>query len=590
MRGFIIITFAFLLSFGCLKAQKIDAAKLRKDIIILASDSFKGRKTGSVEGMMAVSYIRSRFRETGLELYKQKGIQSFQVNTDVKIGPKNDFQTGTYIAKQREEFLPLAFSENGTFEADVVFAGYGFNIDLDSLKWDDYNGLDVKGKWVLILKGDPEFDKSDSKFIPYSDDRSKVLTAKDKGAAGVLLVSGKTIEKKDNLPDIFFDKTDARAGVFAINITRSLANRLLKNSNNTIDSLEACLNKSRRPLSFPMKVKVKATVQVALIQAMAQNVIALLPGSDSVLKSEYIVVGAHFDHLGMGGHGSGSRKPDTLEVHNGADDNASGVAGMLALAGALKTAGQGPRRSVIFVAFSGEEMGLVGSKQFIKKCPVPISSIKAMINLDMIGRLGLDSGAVMIGGTGTSAEAGDILSKYVKKYSFRSNFSPEGFGASDHSSFYIENIPVFFFTTGVHSDYHTPEDDADLINYSGEKEVLSFAYDVLTDIANRENNLSFREAGPKMASRAGTRFKVTLGILPDFTSSGNEGLRIDGVSKDRPAYRAGLLKGDIITAVNGKSVKNIYEYMDRLKTLEAGTTCSVDIKRNGKIKVFLIQL
>ena len=213
-----------------------------------------------------------------------------------------------------------------------------------------------------------------------------------------------------------------------------------------------------------------------------------------------------------------------------------------------------------------------------------------MINLDMIGRLKPDSGSVVVSGTGTSTESEGLLDQYKSGRIFPVKYSPEGYGASDHSSFYIEDIPVFFFTTGAHEDYHTPTDVASKINYEGEKAVLDFAYDVLKDVSNRNKDLTFKEAGPKSGGRTGQRFKVTLGILPDFTSSGNEGLRIDGARKDGPAARGGMLKGDVIIAINGKPVKNIYEYMDRLKTLEAGKTCNVDVMRNGKLMVFLIQL
>lgn len=586
----VIIILLFISGLQMSYGQSINLNQLKKDVFVLAADSLKGRKTGAIESMLAASYIRTRFHEAGLELYQGKGLQPFQVNTDVKLGERNELSVGNTSFQLKKEFLPLAFSENGLLTESVVFVGYGFDIQTDSLKWNDYNGVDVKGKWVLILKGDPEFEKSDSKFIPYSDDRSKVLTAKDKGAAGVLLVAGKIVDKKDSLPDLFFDKSDARAGVLALNISRKTANVLLSSAGVGIDSLEARLNRNLKPNSFALSEKLTARVQVALLQAMAHNVIGILPGTDPVLKEEYIVVGAHYDHLGMGGPGSGSRMPDTLAVHNGADDNASGTAGIIALAAALKDAGVKLKRSVVFVAFSGEEMGLLGSKYFTKNSPVPLAGIKAMLNLDMVGRLDPDSGSVMVSGTGTSLEAEDMLNHYGKKRSFRLKYSPEGFGASDHSSFYIENIPVFFFTTGAHGDYHTPSDDAELLNYPGEAEVIALVCDVLTDIANRDKNLSFREAGPKSASRMGQRFKVTLGILPDFTSSGNEGLRIDGVSKDKPAARAGLVKGDIITAIDGKPVKNIYEYMDRLKGLKAGQTCNVDITRNGKTIVVLIQL
>jgi len=345
-----------------------------------------------------------------------------------------------------------------------------------------------------------------------------------------------------------------------------------------------------KPASFPLIPYVKAVTQVSLLKGVTQNVVGYIEGSDPKLKDDYIVIGAHYDHLGMGGPGSGSRMPDTLAVHNGADDNASGVGGIMALADAFLQMKEKPKRSIIFVAFSGEEMGLLGSNYFVKHPPVELKKIKAMFNFDMIGRLPKDSASLMISGTGTSIEAEEILTNY-KPSDFAIKFSPEGYGASDHSSFYMENIPVFFFTTGAHDDYHTPNDDADRINYVGEKAVLDYSAKVVLDVANRATELSFKEAGPKgNGGRSGARFKITLGILPDFTSSSDIGLRIDGVTKDKPAAKGGMLKADIITAINGKPVKNIYEYMDRMKGLEAGKTVSIDILRAGQKMVLLIQL
>jgi hypothetical protein len=267
------------------------------------------------------------------------------------------------------------------------------------------------------------------------------------------------------------------------------------------------------------------------------------------------------------------------------------VAGMMALAGYFAKNKSLMKRSIIVVAFSGEEMGLLGSKYFVAHSPVDLKKIKAMFNFDMIGRMPADSAKLSISGTGTSLESEEILNKYIAGFPFKLQFSPEGYGASDHSSFYMENIPVFFFTTGAHDDYHTPLDDAEKINFQGVKSVLDYAKLVIGDVLNRDQVLSFREAGPKgNAGRGGTRFKVTLGILPDFTSSSDKGLRVDGVTKDKPAAKGGMLKGDTITAINGKPVKNIYEYMDRMKGLEAGQTVNVDVMRGDKKIVLLIQL
>lgn len=572
------------------QAQEINVNRLRKDIYYLASDSLNGRKTGSIESLMAAKYISRQFENAGLKFFPSAASQKFEVLFEVKLGKLNELSFEGYQGEPGTDYTPYSFSENARLESTASFAGYGFVIHEDSLKWDDYQGLDVKGKWVIVLRGDPEPDKNDSRFIPYSEERGKVLNAKDNGAIGVLFVTGPGQDKKDTLVPLLYDKSGASAGIPVLNIKRSVADLLLKSSGKNIEELEKQLNETRKPLCFPVPVKIKATVQVAQVRAMTENVVAMLEGSDPVLKDEYIVIGAHYDHLGKGGPGSGSRMPDTLAVHNGADDNASGVGGIIALAEKFAAAQPRPKRSILFVAFTGEENGLLGSKYFVKNSPVDLKKITAVFNLDMIGRLLPDSGSVMISGTGTSIEAMDIINQYNKKLPFELKFSPEGYGASDHSSFYVENIPVFFITTGAHDDYHTPFDDREKINYEGTKAVLEFTYLLAADVCNRDKALTFQEAGPKGMQSRSTRFKVTLGILPDFTGSENKGLRVDGVKKDGPASKGGILKGDIITAMNGKEIKNIYEYMDRLKSLEHGQTVNIDLIRNGKKIVLLIQL
>jgi aminopeptidase YwaD len=570
--------------------QEISENKIKKDLYYLSSDSMKGRRPGSVESTMAAMYIRRQFSDAGLTLLAEKGLQKFDVLYESKLGKLNELTFLGYKGLPGVDYTPYSFSENARVTAVCTFAGYGFNIHEDSLQWEDYSGLDVKGKWVIILRGDPEPEKSDSRFLPYSEERGKVLIAKDNGAAGVIFVSGTGMEKNDTLVPLMYDKSGASAGIPVVNIKRSVADLLLKPSGKTVEEIEKLLNETKKPYSFPLAVEVKAVVQVAQQRGMTENVVGMVEGSDPKLKNEYIVVGGHFDHLGMGGQGSGSRMPDTTAVHNGADDNASGIAGVIALAEKFASAGHRPKRSIIFVAFTGEESGLLGSKYFIKNCPVEVKNIKAMFNLDMIGRLNKDSGSVTISGTGTSLETMDLIKKYEKDLPFVLKFSPEGYGASDHSSFYLENIPVFFFTTGAHEDYHTPFDDREKINYTGEKEVLDFVYNLVSEVSNLDKNLTFQEAGPKGNQVRGVRFKVTLGILPDFAGSDNKGLRVDGVKKDGPASKGGMLKGDVIVAMNGKTVTNINDYMYRLKELQKGQTVNVDVIRGGQKVVLLIQL
>jgi Zn-dependent M28 family amino/carboxypeptidase len=274
-------------------------------------------------------------------------------------------------------------------------------------------------------------------------------------------------------------------------------------------------------------------------------------------------------------------------VHNGADDNASGVAAIIQLAEKL-AAEKKNKRSIIFVAFGAEEMGLVGSNAFTNKPPVETDKMVAMFNFDMVGRLDTATNGLSIGGSQTSKETEALLTDL--NTGFNLAFSPEGVGPSDHASFYLQNIPVFFITTGAHVDYHTPLDDADLINYEGEKRIVEFAALVIANVANRETVLTFQEAGPKFQRSRGGRFKVTFGIMPDVAGFEKRGLRVDAVTKGRPGDKSGMKKGDIITAIDGKKVGGVYDYMDRLKTLELGQLISVDIIRDDKEMVLIVQL
>jgi len=569
---------------------EITSGDIKSHISYLASDELKGRYPGTPGSHAASNYIREQFNEAGLKLLCEDGFQNFEVVVNVSAGENNALRYDGKEATAGLDFAPFPFSKNGTVASGVVFAGYGFEIDLDSLSWNDYSGLDVSGKWVMILRGDPEMEEQESRFVLYGDDRDKVLIARDKGAAGVLFVSGKQYDKNDDLVSMFFDKTQSNAGIPVLHIKRSIADEIMTADQLTIDSLESCLNSGMKPCSKVLKASIEATSEVLQEKVNARNVVGMLEGSDPVLKDSYIVIGAHYDHLGMGGTGSGSRFMDSLAVHNGADDNASGVAGILELASLLASEKSSLKRSIVFIAFDCEELGLLGSRYFVNHSPVDLKNVIAMINFDMIGRLKEDDQAIMIGGSGTSVESEEILGS-LDAGTIKLNFSPEGFGPSDHAAFYAENITVFFISTGAHEDYHTPDDDFDRLNFGGEEDILDIGQQLVTTLANRDELLTFQEAGPKeQKGRAGYRFKVTLGIMPDFTSTVEGGLGVGGVKKDGPAYKGGMLKGDVITALDGKQINDIYDYMNRLKKLQPGQRISVDVLRNDKKEVLIIQL
>lgn len=324
------------------------------------------------------------------------------------------------------------------------------------------------------------------------------------------------------------------------------------------------------------------------------NVYGSVPGR----SGKYVVVGAHYDHLGMGGQGSGSRRMDTLAIHNGADDNASGVAGMLYLAKQFAKA-KDLEHGVIFVAFGAEERGIVGSKHFAGNLQelelsgrktISEKDIVAMVNFDMIGNL--RNSAITLGGTGTAKEMDEIIANAEKLYgnALKVTRSAQGHGPSDHSAFYAKNIPVFYLTTGATEDYHTPDDDAHKLNYPGIDSVARFAALLVEQVQKYPAGLNFTDTGSPDAAPMRASFKVTLGLMPDVTGQVENGLRADIVVKGKPAHKAGLKNGDVIVQINDLVIKNIEEYMKGLATLEKGKIAKVKVLRDGKEMIFDVQL
>lgn len=321
-------------------------------------------------------------------------------------------------------------------------------------------------------------------------------------------------------------------------------------------------------------------------------------GSVAGRSGKYIVVGAHYDHLGMGGPGSGSRRPDTLAVHNGADDNASGVAGMLHLAKRFAKAGD-LEHGIIFVAFGAEERGIVGSKHFADNLQelvlaegksVSASDIVAMVNFDMIGNL--RGKAITLGGTGTAKEMDHIIAQaeHLNGNALKVTRSPQGHGPSDHSAFYAKNIPVFYLTTGGTEDYHTPSDDSYKLNYAGLDSVANFAALLVEQVQGYPQGLSFTDTGSPEASPMRAGFKVSLGLMPDVTGQVENGLRADIIVKGKPAYKAGMKNGDVIVQVNDIVIKDIEVYMQALGTLKKGEKAIVKVLRGGEEIVLEVQL
>lgn len=561
---------------------RFDPVIIQDHINYLTSEKMAGRYPGTHGDSLAANYIIRNFSEAGLELMFENGLQPFSVVTGVELQDGNKFHSSTDTAVLNSDFVPLSFSANGLASGSIHFLGYGISVPG---RWDDYENSDVTGKWVMVLAGDPEPEKRESDLIPHAGDRIKAITAADKGAIGLIVVKGLETDRNDRLMQIFYDKSPARASIPVINITRRFADKLLSGTDHTIEGLEKNMHANDKPVGFAIAVNVTAQTTLQTIIESTFNVTGKLHGYSN---KPAVVIGAHYDHLGAGGRGSGSRMPDTIAVHPGADDNASGVAGLMELSQQLASAEFSIPFDIYFIAFGAEEMGLIGSRYFVQHLPVNPGNIQLMINLDMIGRL-RECNTLTIGGTGTAAELDPLITEAAYNSVLQLQRHPDGYGPSDHAAFYAASIPVLFFTTGAHTDYHTPYDTPEKINSHGLTLILDLVYGVIQQMSTRTTSLTFTESGTVPRRMYGRSFNVTLGIIPDITSSQN-GLRVDGVRPDGPAGRAGIRKGDVIISMNGLAVGNIYEYMARLNTLAAGETAVVELLRSGQKVVVLVQL
>ena len=565
----------------------ITADELFQHISYLASDSLRGRLPGTEEDRLAALYIADEFSKAGLQLMAEEGLQAFEVITDLEAGTTNYLRIGEMDAGLSEDFFPFPFTANKELSAGVVFAGYGFEIDKQEVQWNDYTDLDVTDKWVLVLRGSAEIDSTVSAFHAYSNERDKAMLAGDKGAAGILFVSGPNFDQEDKL--IGLERREGKVSIPAIHISRRTADLILSTAGTSTEDLENKLNTAREPSSFGIDVTVSAGAEVQPTTTTTYNVIAYLKGSNPETADKHIVIGAHYDHLGMGGIGSSSRKPDTTAVHNGADDNASGVAALVEIAEALSLGTEPPSNSYLFIAFGAEEMGLLGSKHYVNNPLLPLEEIRVMINLDMVGRL--RNQQLQVGGVGTARESEEIVTRLIPHDSLALSTTREGFGASDHSSFYAKDIPVLFLTTGAHTDYHTPEDDIEQINLEGMVSIAEYTGSLAQYIDRMDSTLTFQEAGPKVRPQGRRGGGITLGIMPDFTDNDDkDGMRVDFVTPGKPAYNGGMRKGDYIMAIEGQPVNGIYDYMYRLKSVSKGQIIVVTVKRDEQELDLLVQL
>lgn len=565
------------------RSATITAEEIAAHIRFLASDALTGRRAGTEGAEKAADYIASEFRAYGLRpLGGQKSFrQPFSFVSGIRLGPGNAL---TLVRGSQEvafqpgrDFVPLAFSRDGSVEADVVFAGFG--ISAQDLGYDDYAGNDVSGKIVLLLTGSPDGDDPHGRFGRYLSPRHKTVAARDKGARGVLFIASEEEFSKEPLTRLRYDHTFGDSGVVAFVVSQQVAEEMLRTAGRSLADVVREMSDKKTPHSFTLSsLRLRCRSDVIKERKTTANVVALLPGTDAALRTEYIIVGAHYDHLGRGGEDS-LAPMQTGEIHNGADDNASGVAGLLELAQALAAERHRLKRSILFVAFSGEEEGLLGSRYFVEHPPVPLERVIAMINLDMIGRL--KDNTLIVYGLGTSPVWKPLLERLNGTARFEFTARDDGVGPSDHTSFYLKDIPVLHFFTGVHEDYHRPSDDAEKINAEGERRIVTLVRDIVRELQQQHERPLFTKTRSPEPDRAQMGFRVSVGTIPDYAAE-VEGVRLAGVRQGSPAEKAGLRAGDIIVRVGSRDVRNVYDYTYALQDLRPGQEVEFVILRGGE--------
>lgn len=651
---------------GTSRTGVVEAERLRTHVTYLASDKLEGRRTGTPGAQEAALYVARELMRAGVrpgaaascnELKETCYMQEFPYVAAVELGRGNaltatrraDLTGGTPLAidfKVGEDWTPLGFSSNASVEGAVVFVGFG--ISDAAQNYDDYKGADVKGKVAVALSGTPDGDNPHTRFARSGELRFKAAAARAAGAKALVVIALEEKFSDDRLSRLRFDNSGGDAGIPVAVISRQAASKILGlgdavglaelekrvrewvGMSRTVPADGDWFTRLRIKTPGGEGVVMSLATDVVRKNAPASNVVGVLEGSDPKLKDEYIVVGAHYDHLGRGGDGSlATREGD---IHHGADDNASGTAGLLELARVFSQERARMRRSVVFVAFGGEEEGLIGSSFYVQHPARPLERTVAMLNMDMIGRL--KEGALNVGGVGTSdvwrewvARANGTLSLKAKagalptqeaappaekrdpsggatpmqmdtsltlvtgadgravattataeRFSLR--LSEDGYGPSDHSSFYSKQVPVLFFFTGSHEDYHKPTDTADRINYDGEARVLEFVREIVYDLQDADKRPAYATAKSDAATRR-TGFNVSLGTIPSYADS-TDGLKLEGVREGSPAQAAGLAAGDVIVKLAGRDVKNVYDYTQALSEMKAGQEYEVELLRAGQ--------
>lgn len=576
----------------------IDPNRYLEHVKYLASPALRGRGTGAPGLEKAAGYIAKQFRADKLKPPTKEGyFQRFPVTTNAKLGPNNRLEwsdaSGKKALKPEQDFIPFNFSLSGKVEGNLVFAGYG--ITAPEYHYDDYAGIDAKGKIVVVLRHEPQENDEKSVFngktlTEHAQFWSKAVNAKQHGAAGLILVNDQANHKDqpDGLEKFGRAVGPADAGIPFLQVKADIAEKWVEEGGKKLNDLEAAIDKDLKPQSFalPQAVAVSGTVAVVRERKVVRNVVAYLPGE----TKEYVIIGAHYDHLGLGEQNSMAPKLAGTP-HPGADDNASGTAGVLELARRFASEPK-HKRGILFLAFAGEELGLLGSRYYVDHPELPLSDAVAMINLDMIGRP--RDHKIYVGGVRSGSSFKELVEVSLPKHQMKPDYSGMGeTGASDHQSFATKQVPALFFFSGLHADYHKPSDTWEKIDPAGASDVLRGVADIaeaLRDAPARPQYVKVAAPAPPGGAGGGRGYGAWFGSVPDFGEV--KGVKFADVTPGSPADKAGLKAGDILVEFDGKPVSNLYDFTYALRAKKPGETVPVKVVRGNEtleVKVLLGQ-
>ena len=593
--------------------EEASVERMRKDLVFLAGPECEGRGVGTAGLNKAADYVAAAFKAAGLKPGGKNDayFQPFKINNFPDLdGPSQLSFAGpddtTIAVEANTEFKPTGFSTGGKASGGIVFVGHG--ITAPNLKYDDYAGVDVKGKWVIIIRRTPRAENNkEGRFdssvpagsdTPFSALSGKLDNALGRGVKGVIFVSDTlTAGEADRL--VSFDDhkyIDTAARFPVLHLKRAMASKLLQAATGKkLTELEADNDKDLKPVSVELKDwKADAEVGVTRKEVPVKNVVGVLEGSGP-LADETVVIGAHYDHLGYGdGPLSAGGNAAQGKVHYGADDNGSGTTGLMELARRFGAMKERRGRRIVFIAFSGEERGLLGSVYYCNNPVFPLNKTAAMVNLDMIGRLRSGPGdwlgltikpRMVVYGTGTGDSFDRTIDAAELRFGLKILKVPGGIGRSDHESFYKKQVPVLFLFTGLHDEYHRPTDTVDKIDFKAMATVVTLTEDLVLDLGTtlarpkyREQSGGFEDPLNPTPPRPGVR----LGVRPDYAYMGGDGMRIEGVTGGGAADKAGLKDGDVIVEIGGIPVRSVNGYMSSLVGKKPGDTIEVTVLRGGK--------